>query len=1069
MAPDRVKLSCTGNTSQKLAVSMTGRSRLRFAVIGTFAAACTVSSVQAQGVTWPSGTCTPGYTYVCTSSTAVTISSSTNYTNCSFRGCPQLIVSAPAGTTITFLNVTVDGTGVVTPRTTNANIYVYGGASVVATNSIFQSLYTTGTSASNFGGAFYINAGRFTATNSTFLSNKALIGSAIAARAGAVVSLTNCNFTSNEGVSGSIDTTYGGAIYMETSTIAIVDTTFANNSVGNSGGGSVSARRAGNGHECVLLDEHRSIRWLDLHYGGAVVVQKGPIFNWTNGSCIGVSAGLKGGCVYVVSDPATTVGTAAYLSGVVFRDSSGISGQIFTTGYNSSVTANDITVTNVTITGSGSAYSGNGGNVAFTNCLFSYLTAVSGAVAGVTGDNIANQATAVVLFQNSTITNVSAGVGGAFYVARLATISLVNVTIQNATSTSQSGPNGGGVVDIETGAKFTMTNTTITGAISGLDGGVVRVATGSTVQNPSSFGCYGVSIMTGYARRNGGCIYNSASIVEVADNCGLVSCYATASGGGIYNVARGNATIRGNSTISLSVANTFGGGIALNGPGANVRLASSAVVRNNTAVICGGGIDSTSDSYAVDYSTIKWNTAPCGPAACLRNTTAQDSSGSLLVDSTATVIGAIELMDSNNVCKRDSNSTTSSISSTPVTTSSSSSIIIISSSVSTVSWYPITTSSSEVPSSTDLSSSITSSSTTNSVSPITTSSSEVSSSTDLSSSITSSSTTNSVSPTTTSSSEIPSSTDSWSSITSSSTTDSFSPTTTSSSEVPSSTDPWSSITSSSTTDSLSATTTSSSEVPSSTDPSSSITSTTDSSSPTTTSSSEVSSSTDPSSSITSTTDSSSLTTTSSNEVSRSTDPSSSVTSSSTIDSLSPTSSTDSSAVPTSTASSSPTTTSSSEVPSSTDPSSSITSTTDSSSLTTTSSSEISSSTDPSSSVTSSSTIDSLSPTSSTDSSAVLTSADSLSPTTTSSSSEVPSSTDPSSSITSSSTTNTLSPTSTTVSADPILTDSLFTTSSSSSSSEVLTSTDLLSSNMNSSTTDSLSLTSSTDSAVPTSA
>ncbi|KAJ3010172.1 hypothetical protein HKX48_007536 [Thoreauomyces humboldtii] len=644
---------------------MTGRS-----VVLAALAASLVTGVGAL-TNWPttSTVCTSGQVVACTSSSATVAitSGSVVYTNCIFQGCPLLTI-AGSGTSVTFNNVTVDGTNAPATATWDALIRVSSSASVVATDTVFQNMVQLGANETNrYGGAFYLSASTFTGTNVVFNNNQAIFGSAIAG-INSAISCTGCSFISNGGSPWMI--AKGGAIYtLATSTLTLSSSTFTNNTAVNSGGalylvgttGTASdltftnnaAQQGGSlwvttpntytCNRCSFIGDGVSVAGKVL--GGSVYVDKGASFVWNTGSCVGSIVGTvvtpagaqtgKGGCLFAISDSGTV--TNVNLTNVVFRDSlKSTSAQVQTSQSNTNVYATGLTFNNITSSGSGAAFTGYGVSY-FTNSVFTNLYASTGGAIGLSG----NTGSTPYLIPSSTLTNctianTSAPNGGAFYVTKLAKLYFINSSATNVTSLASSGTSGGGLVSADTGAYFSMTNSTVTGAYSGTDGGIARIGTTATSGNATFFGCYGSSTMTGSTHGNGGCVFNSASNVDISDSCTITTCLAGASGGGIYNVASGNATVRGGASILLSYATTFGGGIALNGPNANVHVETTATIQNNTAVICGGGIDTTSDSYLDDSGVIKYNIAPCGPAACLRNTTNNASSGSLLVDSTAT-------------------------------------------------------------------------------------------------------------------------------------------------------------------------------------------------------------------------------------------------------------------------------------------------------------------------------------------------------------------------------------------------------------------------------------------------
>ncbi|KAI8823654.1 uncharacterized protein EV422DRAFT_521870 [Fimicolochytrium jonesii] len=617
-----------------------------------------------QALKWPTASysCTTGQVYTCTDTSQVTLSSSVTYSNCNFKNCGPLRLKT-SGTTLTLTDVTIDGTGIASTDADDEGLLrILSGSYLVATRTTFKNI--TGTPAS-LGGALYVKGSTFNGINVIFDSNTASSGGAAYLINGASFSCSGCTFKNNVVVPDSGSTTYGGALaVIKSSSLTLSTTTFTNNRATSGGGGAVylggsgvsTASATGTTFTsnvaldggAVLLDSNSVFTATDCNFygsgsslatnGGALQIAAKSALTWTGGSCAGVDA-THGACVYVTSE--NTAASTATIKNVVFRDSSISSSLLETSNAVSRISATNLTVRNINTLGTGAVLAsgvsvfraisedvahfailsrqyGEGVHV-LDGCTFSGLTAVSGGIASVqTGSTV---------ISNSRITNVTGTAGAGAVTASLGAV--VNITSSSINGAS-SAVAGGAVM--ATGATINLVDTTVTLA-SAPKGGVAYIAEKSTL------GCYGSSTLSGTATANGGCIVNSGSSVLLSDSCTLTNCVAGQGGGGVYNFESGNTTLRNQAVIHLSSAATFGGAITTDGAWSHVYLHDQSVLRNNSAGICGGGLATATDSFALDQSILELNRAPCGPIACLRNTT---EVGSLYVLDGVTIGGVVD-------------------------------------------------------------------------------------------------------------------------------------------------------------------------------------------------------------------------------------------------------------------------------------------------------------------------------------------------------------------------------------------------------------------------------------------
>ncbi|GMH45587.1 hypothetical protein BSKO_13544 [Bryopsis sp. KO-2023] len=221
----------------------------------------------------------------------------------------------------------------------------------------------TGNVAANMGGAVGADAGRVTASNSTFLINRASSGGAVAFLEPPIANVTfldieTTDFTWNEATEGSggavhlsgesVDATFrdvafenntasqdGGAINVDAGPrVAATDTSFENNRAIAGGGGAIAAESALSGSMLLSLTEaffRNNSADGPIGVGGALFLQKpGLICNIDRGTFIANGAKDVGGAISVVLGAAlesqNTEFTANYAGegGAIWAQSDGI-------------------------------------------------------------------------------------------------------------------------------------------------------------------------------------------------------------------------------------------------------------------------------------------------------------------------------------------------------------------------------------------------------------------------------------------------------------------------------------------------------------------------------------------------------------------------------------------------------------------------------------------------------------------------------------------------------------------------------------------------------------------------
>ncbi|KAJ3184580.1 hypothetical protein HDU87_003981 [Geranomyces variabilis] len=565
-------------------------------------------------VNWPATTVT-GSTYTCDTTAGLSLSANVTWTNSVFKNCGPLTI--PANVVLTLNNVTVDGSGY--KNGTDALVRVLG--KIVASSSTFRYIVTN-TSNTYYGGAISVSSGTFQGTSTTFTGNQAPKGGAVGVKSGGNLTCSKCSFTNN-GKNDSVSDV-GGALYFDSySTFSLSDSTFSNNTVGQTytsdGGGAIYMQSAtGTGSNLTFYNnfayEGGAIQlmstpttfnctncyfigdgqlWHAQAHGGAVHVSSGPTFTWNGGSCIGLSAGTRGSCLFVDSNISANSSVSLY--NVFMGNGSAPAGLMEQSYTGSSLYAYNLTAENFTATGAGFPQGitpGNGavingdGTTLIVNSNFMNLTAKYGGFAsmGTSGaSNVISNASLNVT--NCTLESISALSGGFVYSRQYAVVNVAQTTMRYLSSTA-----GGALAYMDAGAIINWGDSSFSrGSISvGNPGGLVKMTNvGVPVALQSTFRCFGVSTLdgSGIVATNGGCIRNTDSYVDISGSCAVTNCTASALGGIIYLSGVATTTVRGNATLMFG--NATSGGCLYNNNG-NITISDSAVVGNCSASGNGG-------------------------------------------------------------------------------------------------------------------------------------------------------------------------------------------------------------------------------------------------------------------------------------------------------------------------------------------------------------------------------------------------------------------------------------------------------------------------------------------------
>ncbi|KAJ3161692.1 hypothetical protein HDU86_006462 [Geranomyces michiganensis] len=453
---------------------------------------------------------------------------------------------------------------------TDALVRVSG--KIVATSSTFRYIVTN-TSSTYYGGAVSVVGGTFLGTSVAFTGNQAPKGGAIGVKSEGNLTCNNCLF-SNNGKNDSVSD-LGGAVYLETlSTFSLSDSIFTNNSVGrpymNDGGGAIYMQDAkGTGKNLSFYNNYAYMggaimlsgsgtsltcttcgfagdgqSWLAQTHGGAVLVSKGAAFTWSEGSCIGVSAGTK---VRLVS-----MGSGSAPAGLIEQSF-----------YTSILYAYNLTAKNFTATGGGFPVGitpGNGavingpGTTVIVNSTFMNLTAKYGGFASMGGpgaNNINSNSTLNVT--NCLVESVNALSGGFVYARQYGVVNIDKTTLRYLSSTA-----GGALAYMDAGSTINFADSSFSrGSISsGNPGGLLKMASaGVPVALQSTFRCFGASSLdgSGIVATTGGCIRNNDSYVDIYGSCAISNCSASGLGGVIFQSGLATTLVRESAKLMFAM------------------------------------------------------------------------------------------------------------------------------------------------------------------------------------------------------------------------------------------------------------------------------------------------------------------------------------------------------------------------------------------------------------------------------------------------------------------------------------------------------------------------------------
>lgn len=410
-----------------------------------------------------------------------------------------------------------------TSSVTFANNSSVGNGGAITHNA--GSMAITGTFTGNtasFGGALFFTtiADTFTVSNSTFTSNRALVGNAGAIRSGGNLTITNSTFTDNSAVAN------GGVLWHTTNSLNISNSTFGSAGAGNYAidGGALYIV-SGTGTMTINNSNFVSQNNALIDDAAAAYLGDGTL-EINGGSFVNNTATGNGGALVVANPAVLTIGNT---SGVTFTGNSALTGGGGAIYHNSN---SAFSVSNSTFTNN-SAPAVNGGAIIAASVGSSFTLTNS----TFTGNSSADDGGALVIqsepatitnsiFQNNSITGTVGNADGGAILntdqADQTTIRLSTFTNNSVTNSADNNARGGAIANF--GANFVLANVTFsgnsvneTGAAAGnAQGGALWVNDASTIHNVTFSNNSANDTGTGIA--DGGTVFQAAGTLTIANS-----------------------------------------------------------------------------------------------------------------------------------------------------------------------------------------------------------------------------------------------------------------------------------------------------------------------------------------------------------------------------------------------------------------------------------------------------------------------------------------------------------------------------------------------------------------------
>ena len=541
------------------------------------------------------------------------------------------------------------------------SIYIKGTNTTIQDSNFTKSKVTA---SGSDGGAIYVDGNYALINGSNFVSSQAShLGGAIYI-IGSFANIIESNINLSK-------STYGAGIYIEGNNATIDNSTFNENKASAGGGGIYSNGIGSKVYNSNFTDNEANKNEVIGHGGGAIYWvggAKGDTIE--NCTFTDNAAGFGGGIRWVNKDGVVASGL---LKNCTFDDNWGSKGSAISWASSNSALITECTFINNYAYKNGGIYAGSNGQGANgVGFNITYCNFINNSADFCGGDIACAMAYAVI--KGCNFTGSEAGYGGSIvlresspYGTKIIDCIFTNTTSAMLKGHNDGGKNGGGAIYVSNenhnANSISLINVTIINSTSTTDGGAIRWGDGNngkdgslinvTIINSTAtstynnqFSSYGkggaiywlgnngkfqnVTVINANSRNNGGAVYVSGTGLNIVDS-NFISSVANNSGGAIY--WNGESGVVTNSNFTNNSAINNGGGIywastngqvlnslftsnnATNGggiywAGSNGKLDGTTFVKNNATL--GGGVYWTTSSSTFTNNKLYNNTATNG-------------------------------------------------------------------------------------------------------------------------------------------------------------------------------------------------------------------------------------------------------------------------------------------------------------------------------------------------------------------------------------------------------------------------------------------------------------------------
>jgi predicted outer membrane repeat protein len=464
----------------------------------------------------------------------------------------------------------------------------HGAIVTITDQSSFESNHADGN-----GGALYISYtssgsydSRFEVSDTSFSLNGAdgnggaIYGTAVSSLA-ETLNLGNCEFASNSA-------SLGGAVFVNSSTVSISESTFSDNCATTSGGSLY-----GNGSAFAI--DGTSFTGNSAGSSGGAIYANNTVLTITSSSFEDNAADNMGGAIYMSGNRSSSIAESSFANNrtttTTFSDNNGNGGAVFTTSSTSLTFTSCLFDGNVATHYGGAISSHGNSTIVFDGCSFDNNNAVYGGVAYVHTTTMSFTSQSGQSHIGSENNGNTATRGAAIYASTKSTVYFDGVEVSYNVSNRE----GAAIFAGGTGSNVSVSNCVISHNSSTLGPVYYTGDSGATLTiNGGSVVSYNVASSDG-----GGAIHiNGNSVNLFVDHASFT--HNTAKNGGVMYITGGNVHVS-NSSFSSNSA-TGGGGVFFLSDATTsetiLEVQDSEFISNSAV---GGGVMRTNGSASIEF------------------------------------------------------------------------------------------------------------------------------------------------------------------------------------------------------------------------------------------------------------------------------------------------------------------------------------------------------------------------------------------------------------------------------------------------------------------------------------